>query len=165
MASMQAYASALLNPTTIVIAVVVMVVMKVLMGSGCDQTDIQTGGQVESKQCHYIGDYCEKKWPLVGCVQKAKGYCCFNSMMARIIHEQGRPQLTTFGADGAWGTPSSPNCRGFVPGEFESLDFAKIDMNEYFGELQKDMATKIQNAQDKINATIQQRTEQIKNGK
>lgn len=165
MASMQAYATALLNPATIAIAIVVMVVMKVLMGSGCDQTDIQTGGQVESKQCHYIGDYCEKKWPLFGCVQQAKGYCCFNSMMARIIHEQGRPQLTTFGADGAWGSPSAPNCRGFVPGEFESLDFAKIDMSEYFNVLQKDMATKIQNAQDAINNTIQQRTQQIQSGK
>lgn len=165
MASMQAYAAALLNPATIIIAVVVMVVMKVLMGSGCDQTDIQTGGQVESKQCHFIGNYCEKKWPLFGCVQQAKGYCCFNSMMARIIHEQGRPQLMTFGADGAWGTPSAPNCRGFVPGEFESLDFAKIDMSEYFNVLQKDMATKIQNAQDQINSTIQQRTQQIQSGK
>ncbi|MRS03886.1 hypothetical protein EG832_11805, partial [bacterium] len=73
----------------------------------------------------------------------------------------GRPQLTTFGPDGAWGSPKSPNCRGFVPGEFETLDFAKIDMSEYFGELQKDMATKIQNAQNKINTTIQQRTQQI----
>lgn len=165
MASMQAYATALLNPATIAVAIVIMVVMKVLMGSGCDQTDIQTGGQVESKQCHYVGDYCEKKWPLFGCVQQAKGYCCFNSMMARIIHEQGRPQLTTFGADGAWGSPSAPNCRGFVPGEFESLDFAKIDMSEYFNVLQKDMATKIQNAQDAINNTIQQRTQQIQSGK
>lgn len=165
MASMQAYATALLNPATIAVAIVIMVVMKVLMGSGCDQTDIQTGGQVESKQCHYVGDYCEKKWPLFGCVQQAKGYCCFNSMMARIIHEQGRPQLTTFGADGAWGSPSAPNCRGFVPGEFEALDFAKIDMSEYFNVLQKDMATKIQNAQDAINNTIQQRTQQIQSGK
>ncbi len=161
MASMQAYAAALLNPATIAVAVAVMVAMKVIMGSGCDQTDIQTGGQVESKQCHYVGSYCEKKWPLVGCVQKAKGYCCFNSMMGRIIHEQGRPQLTTFAPDGAWGSPKAPNCRGFVPGEFESLDFAKINMGEYFGELQKDMAAKIQNAQDKINLTIQQRTQQI----
>lgn len=164
MASMQAYATALLNPATIAIAIVIMVVMKVLMGSGCDATDIQTGGQVESKQCHYLGDYCEKEWPLFGCVQKAKGYCCFNSMMARIIHEQGRPQLTTFGTDGAWGNPSAPNCRGFVPGEFESLDFAKIDMSEYFDVLQKDMATKIQNAQDQINNTILQRTQQIQSG-
>ncbi len=131
------------------------------MGSGCDQGDIQTGGQVESKQCHYIGNYCEKKI-FSGCVQKARGYCCFNSMMARIVHEQGRPQLTSFGPDGAWGAPGDPNCRGFLPGEFESLDFSKIDMSEYYAELQKDMAQKIDGAQKKIEDTILLRTEQIR---
>jgi conjugal transfer mating pair stabilization protein TraN len=154
---LQAYVGALLNPATIAVAVVVMVVMKVLMGSGCDQGDIQTGMQAASKDCHYIGDYCEKKWPLVGCVQKAKGYCCFNTKMARIIHEQGRPQLQSFGTDGAWGSPSSPNCRGFTPDEFQSLDFSRIDLSEYFGDIQKDLATKIQGAQTSIQNRVEQK--------
>lgn len=153
---MQAYAGALLNPATIAVAVVVMVVMKILMGSGCDQGDIQTGMQAASKDCHYVGDYCEKKWRLVGCVQKAKGYCCFNTKMARIIHEQGRPQLLSFGTDGGWGSPNSPNCRGFTPDEFQYLDFSRIDLSEYFGDIQKDLSTKIQGAQ----STIQNRVEQ-----
>ncbi|ABL01364.1 conjugal transfer protein TraN [Pelobacter propionicus] len=160
LASVQAYATALLNPATIIVAVVIMVVMKVLMGSGCDAKDIQTAGQVKADQCHYIDSYCQKKW-FIGCVQKAKGYCCFNSMMARIIHEQGRPQLTTFGLDGSWGTPKKPNCRGFTPEEFESLDFSKIDFSEYYAVLQKDMATNITNAQTKIQTTIQNRKDQI----
>ena len=57
-AGIQAYASALLNPATIAVAIVIMVVMKVLMGSGCDQGDIQTGMQDAAKDCHYVGDYC-----------------------------------------------------------------------------------------------------------
>ncbi|MBJ6724899.1 conjugal transfer protein TraN [Geomesophilobacter sediminis] len=154
---LQAYVGALLNPATIAVAIVVMVVMKVLMGSGCDQGDIQTGMQAAAKDCHYIGDYCEKKWPLVGCVQKAKGYCCFNTKMARIIHEQGRPQLLSFGTDGAWGTPSSPNCRGFTPDEFQSLDFSRIDLSEYFGDIQKDLAMKIQGAQTSIQNRVEQK--------
>lgn len=153
---LQAYVGALLNPATIAVAVVVMVVMKVLMGSGCDQGDIQTGMQAASKDCHYIGDYCEKKWPLVGCVQKAKSYCCFNTKMARIIHEQGRPQLQSFGADGGWGVPSAPNCRGFTPDEFQSLDFSRIDLSEYFGDIQKDLDTKIQGAQTTIQNKVKQ---------
>ncbi|SNB45429.1 conjugal transfer protein TraN [Geobacter sp. DSM 9736] len=154
--AMQAYVGALLNPATIAVAVVVMVVMKVLMGNGCDQGDIQTGMQAAAKDCHYIGDYCEKKWPLVGCVQKAKGYCCFNTKMARIIHEQGRPQLQAFGTDGGWGTAVSPNCRGFTPDEFQSLDFSRIDLSEYFGDIQKDLDTKIQGAQTTIRNKVQQ---------
>jgi len=150
------YVGALLNPATIAVAVVVMVVMKVLFGNGCDQGDIQTGMQAASKGCHYIGDYCEKKWPLVGCVQKAKGYCCFNTKMARIIHEQGRPQLVSFGADGGWGAPSAPNCRGFTPDEFQYLDFSRIDLSEYFGDIQQDLSTKIQGAQTTIQNKVQQ---------
>lgn len=159
-ASMQAYVGALLNPATIAVAIVIMVVMKVLFGSGCDQGDIQTGMQSKAKQCHYLGDYCQTKW-FGSCVQKAKGFCCFNSVMARIIHEQGRPQLTSFGASGGWGTPESPECRGFTPAEFEALDFARIDLSEYYQEIQDGLTTKLDNAEEKINTTIQNRLDQM----
>ena len=161
-AGIEAYASALLNPTTIVVAVVVIVVMKVLFGSGCDEKDLQTGSQVAGKDCHYVGDYCELKWPLAGCVQKAKSYCCFNSKMARIIHEQGRPQLQAFQPNGAWGVPELPNCRGFTPEEFQGLDFSRIDLSEYFADLQKDLAAKIQGSQATIMQNIQNRYQAIK---
>jgi conjugal transfer mating pair stabilization protein TraN len=159
------YIGALLNPTTIVVAVVVMVVMRLLYGSGCDQTDIQTGMQVAATDCHYIGDYCEKKWVAVGCVQKAKSYCCFNTKMARIIHEQGRPQLVSFGADGGWGTPGAPECRGFTPDEFQSLDFSRIDLSEYFEDIQKDLSTKIQGAQTSIQNKVKQHYQATTGGK
>ena len=154
-AGIQAYASALLNPATIAVAIVIMVVMKVLMGSGCDQGDIQTGMQNAAKDCHYVGDYCEKRWPLVGCVQQAKSFCCFNSKMARIIHEQGRPQLQAFQPNGAWGVPELPNCRGFTPDEFQALDFSRIDLSEYFDDVQKDLSTKIDGSQQTIMQNIQ----------
>lgn len=160
-AGIEAYAAALLNPATIIIAVVIMVAMKVLMGKGCDQGDIQTGMQEKSKQCHYVGDYCYKKF-LFGCVQRAKGYCCFNSKMARIIHEQGRPQLTTFQPGGNWGNASSPNCRGFTPDEFQSLDFSKIDLSEYFEDIQKDLAVKINNSQETIMNSINNKYQTLK---
>jgi conjugal transfer mating pair stabilization protein TraN len=150
------YLAGLLNPATIVVAIVVMAVMKVLMGGGCDNRDIQCGEMVASKDCHYIGDYCEKHW-FFGCVQEANGYCCFNSMMARIIQEQGRPQLTTFGSTGDWGPPDNPNCRGFTPEEFEAIDFAKIDFSEYISSvIQQDVTqANVTNAQTTIQTTIQ----------
>ncbi len=55
----------------------------------CDQQDIMTSTFNDSRYCHEVGEYCIKKWPMVGCVQKAKSFCCFNSKLARIIHEQG----------------------------------------------------------------------------
>jgi len=159
------YVGALLNPTTIVVAVVVMVVMRLLYGSGCDQADIQTGMQAAATDCHYVGDYCEKKWVAVGCVQKARSYCCFNTKMARIIHEQGRPQLVSFGADGGWGTPGAPECRGFTPEEFQSLDFSRIDLSEYFEDIQKDLSTKIQGAQTSIEDKVKQHYQATTGGK
>ena len=159
-AGVEAYAAALFNPATIIIAVVVMVVMKVLMGKGCDQADIQTGMQEKAKQCHYVGDYCYKKY-FFGCVQKAKSYCCFNSKMARIIQEQGRPQLTTFQPNGDWGAGSTPNCRGFTPDEFQALDFSRIDLSEYFADIQKDLTSKIQNSQQKITDNINKKYQAV----
>lgn len=117
----------------------------------CDQQDIETSTLNDSKYCHYVGDYCDKKWPLVGCVQKAKGYCCFNSKLGRIIHEKGRSQLKIFQPNGAWGSGKGPNCRGFTPEEFQMLDFGKMDMSEYFNDLQtKAVETIQQNATDKV---------------
>lgn len=117
----------------------------------CDQQDIETSTLNDSKMCHYVGDYCEKKWSFIGCVQKAKGYCCFNSKLGRIIHEQGRPQLQAYQPGGAWGSGKTPNCRGFTPEEFQMLDFAKIDLSEYFADIQtKAVETIQQNAADKI---------------
>lgn len=155
-AGLQSYASALFNPTTIAISIVVMVVMKLLMGSGCDQKDIETALLRDSEMCHFVGKYCAKSWPIIGCVQRAKGFCCYNSKMARIIHEQGRPQLMAFQPNGAWGSSNRPNCRGFVPEEFQQLDFSKIDLSEYFGDIQTRAQNIIQqNATEKINQYYQ----------
>ena len=111
-------------------------VMSLFMGS-CDEQDIITSTLNDSGYCHYVGTRCIKKLPLVGCVQKAKVYCCFNSKLARIIHEQGRPQLTTFGSSGGWGSAKRPNCRGFTPEEFQSIDFGQIDFSEYVADIQR----------------------------
>ncbi|MEM7828473.1 MAG: conjugal transfer protein TraN, partial [Candidatus Aenigmatarchaeota archaeon] len=144
----ESYMNAFLNPTTIAITAVMHIVTKLLFGNGCDNNDVTTVMLRDSKYCHFVGDYCEKKWPIMGCVQKAKGYCCFNSKLGRIIHEQGRPQLKAFQPDGNWGEGKRPYCRGFTPEEFQMLDFSKIDLSEYFEDIQKDMDQKLQKMQE-----------------
>lgn len=49
-----------------------------------------------------------------------------NSILARVLHEQGRAQINK-----SRGTPEEPNCEGFTPGELASIDFSKIDLSEY----------------------------------
>jgi len=82
--------------------------------------------------CVLLGEYCVKEW-FGGCVQEERRYCCFHSVLARVLHEQGRPQLSTF--PNGFGTAEAPNCRGFDPIEFQAIDFSKIDFTEYYGHL------------------------------
>jgi conjugal transfer mating pair stabilization protein TraN len=78
-------------------------------------------------QCHYLGSYCSKKLDVTNtCVQRKKGFCCYDSVLSRVIHEQGRTQLGV-----EWGAPDRPNCRGFTPEEFQKLDFSRIDLSEF----------------------------------
>lgn len=107
----------------------------------CDQTSTETGVLNGSGYCYEIGEYCRERWQFVGCVQRAKSFCCFNSKMGRIIHQQGRAQLNSVTG---FGTPEAPNCRGLTPEEFQSIDFSKIDFSDYYGDLVPDTMTQIE---------------------
>lgn len=119
------------DPTTLALTVAVMLVTE-LLADQCDERDIEAALLNSSKYCVDLGTYCAERWPLVGCVQRARAYCCYNSMLARIIQEQARMQIPSMGG---FGTPDTPNCRGFTPEEFQSIDFSKVDMSEYYLEL------------------------------
>jgi len=102
--------------------------------------------------CHYLGKYCSASLPLFGCIQKKETYCCFNSMLGRILQEQGRPTLKDFGPTGSWGTPKSPNCRGFTANEFQNIDFSKVNLSEWYGHIQTQTQQEITNTiQNNIN--------------
>lgn len=81
---------------------------------------------VSSDMCLKIGEPCIEDWELAGCVQRAEVYCCFKSVLARILHEQGRQQFPDF----TFGDENHPNCRGFTLDEFQAIDFSKIDFSD-----------------------------------
>lgn len=106
----------------------------------CDpNTDIMTVADRNAGLCHLLDDqggvYCVESWPIAGCVQRAEVYCCFKSKLARILHEQGRRQLTSFGGTNGWGYVMFPNCRGFTPDEFQKLDITKVDFSEVIADM------------------------------
>ncbi len=115
----------------------------------CNQSEkelasLRSWGKLDGN-CHYVGSYCAEWWPCKSCkpktcVQRKKTFCCFSSPLARIIHEQGRPQLGI-----GWGSPTSPNCRGFTVQEFQKLDFTRIDFSEWVTEeVKKNITPQIQ---------------------
>lgn len=113
--------------TVVTIVLVVYSIVKFLWDwyFECKKEDIITSSKVKLGLCHRVGERCCKK--LVGvCTKHCRVYCCFNSILARIVHQQGRPQVGI-----AWGNVSNPNCRGFTPEELASIDFSKIDFTEY----------------------------------
>ncbi|MBN2570066.1 MAG: conjugal transfer protein TraN [Deltaproteobacteria bacterium] len=110
----------------------------------CGEAEAMTMQAVQAGRCHYVGDYCAKKWKFIGCVQRAKTYCCFNSKLGRIIQEQGREQLQNFQPGGNWGSAESPNCVGFTPEQFAMIDFSRIDLSEFVGDIQGQIKTNIE---------------------
>ncbi|WP_339348649.1 conjugal transfer protein TraN [uncultured Sphingomonas sp.] len=139
-----------IDPTSLAISVAINLMVEVLL-QGCDQQDMEVGMLKGSGMCHEVGEYCTSK--ILGlCVQKARGQCCFNTKLGRIIQEQGRPQLKSFAGLG-WGTPKQPFCRGFTAEEFQALDFSRMDLSDYYTEIQARAQGQIQlDMKDRIDA-------------
>ncbi len=57
--------------------------------SSCSSDEKALGKAKEKKLTVYVGEYCSKK-VLGVCLEKKRGYCQFDSKLARIVQEQGR---------------------------------------------------------------------------
>lgn len=141
------------DPATIAASVAIGFVVSYL-SSPCAESDMNTALTNASGFCIEVGEYCRERWEAIGCVQRAKSFCCFNSKMARIIQQQGRRQLKGFNG---FGSAKYPECRGLTPEEFQSLDFSKIDLSEYFGDLHRTLLPEMQrNMESKMHDYLQQ---------
>lgn len=145
------------DPTSLAISLAVMVIMEML---ACTQDEQMLSMKRGQNLCVGVGSYCSLEVPIIGiCLAYTEGYCCFNSKLGRIINQQGRPLLGK-----TWGSPQSPNCSGFTPAEFQSLDFSKLDLTEFMNDIkaninpasiQSKMQTQINNMSNS-NAAINQ---------
>lgn len=117
----------------------------------CSNPEERLGQQRQAGRCHYIGDYCSSK-SLFGCLVRKNTYCCYNSKLARIIQEQGRPQLGL-----GWGSATHPDCRGLTPEELTHIDFARIDFSEFYADAYTNAATADRPSATEMQQLIQQR--------
>lgn len=139
--SVSAFQSSLvesLSSTTIIVSAAI-VTITTYLENACPPEGVVTAIKKKSKQCVLIGEKCTTKI-LGSCVQKAEVHCCFNSLMATLVQKGGRQQL---GMD--FGTVDNPNCRGFTPEEFQSIDFSKINLTDYYAEIQARAQSDIEN--------------------
>lgn len=122
------------NPTSFAIQIGLMVLSDLM---SCSQEEGLLGMKRGQNLCHSLGSYCSSKLNLlVGkiCIERTESYCCYNSRLARIINEQGRPQLSM-----GWGSAESPSCSGFTPEQLQALDFSKMNLSEFISEISPSM--------------------------
>lgn len=73
--------------------------------------------------CVEVGEYCSRRLPIFRtCIQKKRGYCCFNSRLAKIINQEGKRQLGRGNGSG-----NSPDCSGLMPEDFNRIDMSQAD--------------------------------------
>ncbi|WP_243836289.1 conjugal transfer mating pair stabilization protein TraN [Modicisalibacter xianhensis] len=96
----------------------------------CEQAEFELNAKREMKTAHKVGSYC--KTEVLGvCIEKREAYCTFNSPLSRIIQEQARAQLGI-----SWGNPKNPSCGGLTVDQIASLDWDRVNLNEWLGMLQ-----------------------------
>lgn len=105
-----------------------------ILVDSCAAAERELQSKRQNGLCHYVGRYCSSEIDLGFseiCIEYTDSFCCFKSMLSRIIHEQGRPQLGI-----GWGSAENPDCRGFAPFELQRIDFSAIDFTEYYNHIQ-----------------------------
>lgn len=89
----------------------------------CEEEEADMGIKLGQRQCFKVGgSYCSSK--VLGiCYQKRQDYCCYSSILARIIMEQAGPLINK----------DMTSCEGLTQEEFSLLDFDQIDLSEWVG--------------------------------
>jgi conjugal transfer mating pair stabilization protein TraN len=112
-----------------VIYVIVQIVVKMVWQ--CEKPEYELAAKKELKSCHYLGSYCKTRNEMSVCLEHRESYCCFASPLARIIQEQVRPQLGM-----TFGTPQNQDCSGIPIDKLETVDWDRVNLDEWIGILQ-----------------------------
>jgi len=123
------------DPTSLAISVAIMVAMKVYASlTSCTQDEMLLDMNIGANLCIPVGSYCSKSYPLLGCFEWTQGFCCYNSVLSKIINQQGRGQLGE-----GFGSPQNPNCSGFTVAQLSQLNFAAMDFSQFIASINPDI--------------------------
>ena len=90
--------------------------------AACSESEQMLGMHKGANLSTFISKECTSKIPVIGtCIEWTSRYCSFNSVLAKIINTQGKPQLGLGVSD----------CTGMTPEQLSQLDFTRIDMSEF----------------------------------
>lgn len=119
------------DPWSLAIGAVLYVAMEL---ASCNEAEGKLAMKEGARLCHTVGSWCSSCISILGacvsCIEHTTSKCCFNSVLARLINEQGRQQLGK-----TWGPTRQPDCSGFSVAELQRLDFAAMDLREFYASL------------------------------
>jgi conjugal transfer mating pair stabilization protein TraN len=119
------------DPWSLAIAVVIYIAVSML---SCNEEEGKLGMKEGARLCRTIGTWCSSCIRIFGrcvsCIEHTTSKCCFNSVLARIVNEQGRVQVGK-----GWGGAQNPDCSGFSVEQLQRLDFAAMDLSEFYASL------------------------------
>ncbi|MDD5366675.1 MAG: conjugal transfer protein TraN [Gallionellaceae bacterium] len=96
----------------------------------CSDSDKETAMRKDASLCVSLGSYCSKEIIFGACLERTQSYCCFNSVLAKLINTQGKAQLGK-----SMGSATRPNCSGFTPAELQRLDLSVMDLTEFMDQV------------------------------
>jgi len=119
------------DPWSLAIAVLLYVAMSML---SCNENEGKLAMKEGARLCRTIGTWCSSCIRILGrcvsCIEHTTSKCCFNSVLARIVNQQGRVQVGK-----GWGTAQNPDCSGFSVTQLQTLDFGAMDLSEFYASL------------------------------
>ena len=125
----------------------------------CDAEDQKVAMARGQGLCHFIGTHCVDKVPGLGCTKREEVYVCFNSLLARLINEQGRAQIGR-----GWGSVETPDARGFTIEEIEELDFTEMDFTAFVQDVLREVQSKGEFTDEATLARIRERLQEMLSG-
>jgi conjugal transfer mating pair stabilization protein TraN len=110
----------------------------------CSEEEEALGQAKEQGITIALGSYCASK-VLGVCTRKKKGYCVYDSKLARIVQEQGvKGQLGI-----SLGSAEYPLCEPITPEQLQKINFKHIDFTDFYEDMHDSTnlpsATEIQN--------------------
>jgi conjugal transfer mating pair stabilization protein TraN len=119
------------DPWSLAITAVIYIALSLV---SCNAHEAKLALKEGAGLCHTIDSYCSTCIRVLGvcisCIEHTTSKCCFNSLISRIINEQGRLQVAK-----GWGGATAPDCSGFTIAQLQTLNFAAMDLSEFYASL------------------------------
>ena len=101
-----------------------------MLGAGCSEEAKNLAKKRKEKKCVEVGTYCKTKVPIFGCVIKRTVFCCYDSIIAKILNQEAKRQLRRGNGDA-----ENPSCGGLSVEDFDNIDFSTLDFSEFYNEV------------------------------